>query len=1112
MKSVFKKQFFPDTTIQSLSTNQTVYNRGIKLSEDSDIKITHLNQEANDITFNVKDKNIDYTTHLIFYPNGVARKYQCTCAPFKKYSGACKHVVACMRYLNNISQDDLNNPSTEEINETPKAKASQPKQSLGFTSPSSRKTNEILEKLKENTGTGYNSIISNSEKETVKFEFVLNVSGSRTTQVFEFYMKIGLDHLYVVKNIPHVILNLLEGNEYEFGKNFIFNSEDYRIADEDRDVLETIYNIYSLARSINQLSYDMSFANKSEFEIPAQFFKEVTDAVSKTDGGFIRFGRPPQHLSKIDGLEKIDIEKQFDQIPVYFKLTKEGTRYNFQIQNYSTYENPLTFYKGADIIQYNHVLYFVSSSEYRSIQSIFETLKDIQYQPISLKGYELTEFISEIFPLFSSLFKIDIDEDVKKLVTNEEIEPKLYLDYQEDNLLIQLMFKYGDQNVYPFRENPVEGGQEKILIRKPEEEADLFNQLKEYLGRYSVQGDSLVLSDFDNISYFAFEGIEELSEIFDIYSTNEVRKLLYQPENSPRISMEINKKSNFLDISFETEEITEDDLKNIVLHLNKQDSSYYKLSNGQIVNLEQEEFQEIKKTTKKLDIDGDNIEENMSLPLYKGLSVLDDNYIQKGERFRELAKALLEPEDLNFEVPEELDATLRPYQETGFKWFRTLDYYQFGGVLADDMGLGKTIQTITFILSKMKEKDGKYLIICPSSVLYNWEFELNNFAPDIDTLIISGSLEERKELVLNNKDNKTEVWITSYPLIQRDSELYDEITFETVVLDESQNVKNAATKTAKAVLGIKSMNKFALSGTPIENNLNELWSLFSIIQPGLFNSKKAFNSMEEDQVAQMIKPFILRRLKGEVLDDLPPKTETTEYIDLSPNQKKLYQTQLDLIKKDVKEYIDEDKFNSNRIKILSGMTRLRQICCDPRLVNEGYSGESAKLERLFEYLKEAKLNGKRVVLFSQFTRMLSIIRERLDRESVEYHYLDGKTKKEDRLELTTRFNEGEKDLFLISLKAGGTGLNLTGGDTVILYDSWWNPAIEDQAADRVHRFGQKKNVQVLRLISKGTIEERINELQEQKRELIDSVIETNNEKNVSALTKNDILKLLEIEA
>ena len=346
-------------------------------------------------------------------------------------------------------------------------------------------------------------------------------------------------------------------------------------------------------------------------------------------------------------------------------------------------------------------------------------------------------------------------------------------------------------------------------------------------------------------------------------------------------------------------------------------------------------------------------------------------------------------------------------------------------------------------------------------------------------------------------------------MLQRDEDLYGGLAFRTVILDEAQSVKNATAKTTKAASALTANNKIALSGTPIENALSELYTIFSIAQPGLFGTRTDFKKMEPAQIAKKVKPFILRRLKADVLKDLPPKIESISYIEMTEKQKTAYLSQLQLMRQETKAMLDSDTLNENRIKILAGLTRLRQICCDPALVMADYKGGSGKLDRLMEYLAESKENGRRVVLFSQFTQMLAIIREKLNAAGEAYFYLDGQTPNQDRLSLTTRFNEGEKDLFLISLKAGGTGLNLTGGDTVILYDSWWNPAVESQATDRVHRFGQKKVVQVIRMIATGTIEERINELQEQKREMIDSVIQAGGQ-SVTSLTKEELMQLLEI--
>jgi SNF2 family DNA or RNA helicase len=707
-----------------------------------------------------------------------------------------------------------------------------------------------------------------------------------------------------------------------------------------------------------------------------------------------------------------------------------------------------------------------------------------------------------------------VEEDIEENVERLPLEAELYIDYTENQLIARPEFKYGTNSINPLlsESEPEEetADASTVLIRDIYKENDILNVLSHYFKKGKIKDGLYVLKNLENISEFIYDDLVEISSLVDIYLTSEAQELIYEPGNNPGLSIELNRSSNLLDIKFDLVDIDSNEIPNLVKQLQKSEQRFYKLKSGKILDLNEDRFQNFVDKVNKIDLSPDEISKDTSVSLFRGLPLIEEEEVHIGEEFREFITELKEPEKLNFQVPGGLQAELRPYQETGFKWLSMLDYYGLGGVLADDMGLGKTIQTITFVLSKIEQNNSdKFLIVSPSSVLYNWEKEFKQFAPAIKTRVISGTVNEREVLINETlEDEEIDVLITSYPLIQRDITAYRDYKFETIILDESQNVKNDAAKTTKAVKQLNAQNIFALSGTPIENNLNELWSLFSIVLPGLFPSKKRFNDMPEELIAQKINFFVLRRMKEDVLDDLPPKTETEEFIELSPEQKQLYQTQLSLIRNDVETLIEEDAFEENRMKVLAGMTRLRQICCDPRLIDESYTGNSAKLERLEEYLREALANNKRVVLFSQFTSMLSIIRDILDEYGVDYHYLDGTTPKMERLDLTTRFNEGEKDLFLISLRAGGTGLNLTGGDTVILYDSWWNPAVEDQAADRVHRFGQDKPVQVIRLIMKGTIEEGINELQEQKRELIDSVIRKEDEKAVRSLTKEDILQLL----
>ncbi|WP_337999909.1 DEAD/DEAH box helicase [Paenibacillus urinalis] len=353
------------------------------------------------------------------------------------------------------------------------------------------------------------------------------------------------------------------------------------------------------------------------------------------------------------------------------------------------------------------------------------------------------------------------------------------------------------------------------------------------------------------------------------------------------------------------------------------------------------------------------------------------------------------------------------------------------------------------------------------------------------------------------------VLITSYPLLRMDADMYSERHFHTFIMDEAQAFKNYATQTAHAVKAINARHRFALTGTPIENSLEELWSIFDVVFPELFQGRKAFNELSREAIARRIRPFLLRRVKADVLAELPEKIESLHTSELLTEQKKLYVAFLAKLRAETVKHLSEKQFDKNRIKILAGLTRLRQLCCHPGLFVEGYQGSSAKFEQLMELIEESRSAGKRVLLFSQFTEMLGIIGRELGAQGIPFFYLDGQTPGQERVEMCQRFNEGERDFFLISLKAGGTGLNLTGADTVILYDLWWNPAVEDQAASRAHRMGQKNVVQVIRLVSRGTVEDKMYELQQRKKNLIEEVIQPGQESS-STLSEEEIREILAI--
>jgi superfamily II DNA or RNA helicase len=467
--------------------------------------------------------------------------------------------------------------------------------------------------------------------------------------------------------------------------------------------------------------------------------------------------------------------------------------------------------------------------------------------------------------------------------------------------------------------------------------------------------------------------------------------------------------------------------------------------------------------------------------------------------------------------PRTLKADLRPYQKDGYSWLVFLHELNSGGILADDMGLGKTIQTIALLLwAKGKYKRKLNLVIAPTSVVPNWEREINKFAPTLKTVVWQGPNRHQQVPELE----KADVMITSYALLRRDEEMLQELDLRYVILDEAQHIKNPMSQTARSAKKLRSERRLALTGTPIENRLSELWSIFDFVSPGLLGQLKTFEEriarpidrgdLETAQrLRSTIKPFVMRRVKSDVAADLPDKIEQEMIVPLAEEQAKLYKQILREVRKSVLSEVEKQGVAKSQIQILAALTRLRQVACDPRLMKlpdtDFEANDSGKLGALREIIDEAVDGGHRVLVFSQFVTMLDYIREALDADGVRYEYLDGSTK--DRIERVDRFNaDPSRPVFLISLKAGGTGLNLTGADMVVHFDPWWNPAVEDQATDRAHRIGQTKNVNVYRLIAAGTVEEKILELSTKKRELVSNVLSTEGSP-LKGLTKADVENL-----
>ncbi len=575
---------------------------------------------------------------------------------------------------------------------------------------------------------------------------------------------------------------------------------------------------------------------------------------------------------------------------------------------------------------------------------------------------------------------------------------------------------------------------------------------------------------------------------------------------NPNITLDISQSRNgYMSMKLDIEGVDSNEYREIFSSY-KNNNRLYRMKNGAYLDLKDNDLEQAFKLIDILNIynDFDNmkIPNNKAIYLEKLIEDEDLSFVNGSKYVSNVVKKFDKVKSKNYEVPKDLNATLRDYQVSGFEFFKTLSDYQFGGILADEMGLGKTIQTIAFLLSN---KDKKSIVITPTALIYNWKNELEKFAPTLKVGLLHAAKSER-EKILDNIDNY-DVILTTYTTYKNDIDKYKNINFDYCIIDEAQNIKNPDAIITKAIKNVNAKVKFALTGTPIENNLMELWSIFDFIMPGYLYNKSKFKSIFVNndkniiELKNLIKPFILRRTKKEVITELPDKIEQKIIIDLEKEHKRAYKGYVNLITRKIKEN------NQDNITVFSYLTKLRQLCLSPELMVKNYQCKNSKLDVLINIINDS--SDEKILVFSQFTKVLEVIGKRLNEENISYSYLDGKTSAKDRVKLVEEFNTNNNKVFLISLKAGGTGLNLTSANIVVHFDPWWNPAVEDQASDRAHRIGQKNVVNVIKLIAKGTAEERVINLQETKKELIEDVINGNldNSSTLKNLSKDDIIDL-----
>lgn len=928
--------------------------------------------------------------------------------------------------------------------------------------------------------------------------------------------KIGNEQLTKINNLPDFFERMLNREKYKYNNVLEFIHEENAFEEQSRPLLKFLLKYAEIIKYANDVNNNYAHYGRN-FNV-----NNVVLSNTGLDELFeILKGKTVEFETKT-GERKI----QFIDEPIDIKFILEKSDEN----TYCLTPNIDVY--GYDIFYGKNYSYFLIDNkmhkclpkvENRNLE-LLEVYKKNYTQSIIFNENNLRNFFAIVVPKIKDNFEIkNIDKEQIEKYMPKDLYVKIYLDYNEKGYIIaDVKFCYGNVEFNPIKNVNLEITRNAI---QENEVLDTFVQTGFMLDSANAR---LVLVNDEKIYNFLSKEIEDYMKKFEVLVAENFKKKDIKKIKIKSIGVKI--ENNLLDINLEDFKFNIYEIKDII-NKYKLKRKFYKLKDGTYISLEKNNSLDfLENVVDNIEIDYVNSEGGtIKLPIYRAMYLeklfkeMNNTNIQKNEYYKKMISEIEDRHiDINTKIPKKLNTELRTYQKIGYKWLKTLEQYKMGGILADDMGLGKTVQVLTVILSYIqenKEKAKNSIIVCPSSLTLNWYNEIQKFTPTIKKLVISGDYLERKRKI--ETINNYQIVITSYDSLKRDIDLYTQYNFKYIVADEAQYIKNNNTKNSKAVKLINAETKFALTGTPIENSLSELWSIFDFIMPGYLYKYKKFKELYEipiiknqdeekmNKLKKQIEPFILRRTKSEVLTELPDKTVTILSNEMKEEQYSIYMSYMAQARDEIMYQIDMKGFEKSQIKILSLLMRLRQICCHPKLFLSEYTGESSKLNQCIEIIQDAVLGGHKILLFSSYTSMFEIIEEQLKKLEINYLKLTGQTKVGERIKLVDEFNTN-KDIkvFLISLKAGGTGLNLTGADMVIHYDPWWNLSAENQATDRTYRIGQRKNVQVYKLITKNSIEEKIYELQQKKAKLIDNMLSTD-ATFISKLSKDDIMALFE---
>lgn len=1013
----------------------------------------------------------------------------CECPAFREYDGLCKHCVAVLfEYADYLERQEVlwqfeqrKEESLAKL-QTMKGMKNHLSAGEGWTPKTTPAMKAFLsqQQLKSTLSIAHEDIYGK-----VHLEPFLTCMDD----VIYLEFKIGTSYMYVLKDVFTFADALQKKEKFAYGQKLAF-IHDMEVFDGDSRKLAEFIQSWTVQNRIKYTqvpyygySYTETTMKIRKVPLSTGELELFLEAVEDREFPAEINGMPEQlwHVTEepLSRTMKITGQEQGINVEVNYLFGFQGIKHN------------IYFSKGK--------IYKVSREFLEPINDFLSCMANLPQRKVFIETADVPVFCREALPVLEKYFECTKESFDEKDYGVMPVTFEVYLDApQKDFITCRLEAVYGEQKYNVFEKNQKTDGRD---LKKEAEAAKIVSR---YCNAYDEDEKTMVLANDEEMLYELLTcGISAMQKFAEVYISDALKKI--NIASAPKVAVGVSLSGDLLELKMTAGDMPRKELLEILSKYNRK-KKFYRLKSGDFVNMEGEGINALLEMKEGLHLTKKQLEqEQVILPKYHAL-YLDEELKEwqsvsahKNKEFKALIRNMKTVEDNDFEIPAEMDLILREYQKRGFLWIKTLKYNGFGGILADDMGLGKTLQVIAFLLSEYLEEEGNSpsLIVAPASLVFNWQSEIRKFVPDLPVQMVVGKAGERKTII--EHAGSRDILVTSYDLLKRDIGIYENMTFSNQIIDEAQYIKNHNTQAAKAVKTVNAGFKLALTGTPVENRLSELWSIFDYLMPGFLYSYQRFREELELPIVQdnsenaikrlqkMIRPFVLRRLKKDVLKDLPDKLEKNYYARMEGEQQKLYDAHV----KRMQLMLDkqsEEEFKSSKIQILSELTRLRQLCCSPELIFDEYTGGSAKSNLCIDLIKNAVSGGHKILLFSQFTSMLSILEEQLKAEKISFYTLTGSVNKEKRARMVEDFNNDDTSVFCISLKAGGTGLNLTSADIVIHYDPWWNLAVQNQATDRAHRIGQENVVMVYRLIVEGTIEDNIVKLQEKKKELAEQIL------------------------